>query len=129
MLNGQSIQQALADSLPSAGEKLAPLVEEALQFPALDGAAAAKRFGNACHVPEGLPVIAHIANRAPDYRTAIEENIRTGGDSCGRSIMLGAIMAAHTARQNGGNSIPLEWLGRLLNLKVATDACAQLPSQ
>lgn len=128
VLNGQPIQQALADSLPHAGEKLRPLLEEALQVKTLDCAAVAKHFGNACHVPEGMPVIAHIANHAPDYRTAIEENIRIGGDSCGRSIMLGAIMAAHTAQQNGFNSIPLEWLGRLRNLKIAADSCARLSS-
>lgn len=126
VLNGQPIQQALTGSLPHAGEKLRPLLEEALQAKTLDCAAAAKRFGNACHVPEGLPVIAHIAHHAPDYRTAIEENIRIGGDSCGRSIMLGAIMAAHTAQQNSFSSIPLEWLSRLRNLKSAADALAKL---
>lgn len=128
VLNGQPIQRALTDSLPHAGEKLRSLLEEALQVKTLDCAAVAKRFGNACHVPEGLPVIAHIANHAPDYRAAIEENIRIGGDSCGRSIMLGAIMAVHTAQQNGFNSIPLEWLGRLRNLKIAADSCARLSS-
>ncbi len=126
VLNGQSVQQALADSLPHAGEKLRPLLEEALQVKTLDCAAVAKHFGNACHVPQGLPVIVHIANHANDYRTAIEENIRIGGDSCGRSIMLGAIMAAHTAQQNDFNSIPLEWVSRLRNLKSAADALSKL---
>lgn len=127
VLNGQPIQQALAGSLPFAGEKLKPLLEEALQVKTLDCTAVAKRFGNACHVPEGLPVIAHIAQHAPDYRTAIEENIRIGGDSCGRSIMLGAIMAASTAQQTGvGASIPLEWAARCRKLLAAADGCARL---
>lgn len=126
VLNGQPIQQALADLLSHAGEKLRPLLEEALQVKTLDCAAVAKHFGNACHVPEGLPVIAHIAYHAPDYRAAIEENIRIGGDSCGRSIMLGAIMAAHTTQLTGFSSIPLEWLGRLRNLKSAADALSKL---
>ena len=127
VLNGKPVQQALADSLPQAGEKLRPLLEEALQVKTLDCAAVAKRFGNACHVPEGLPVIAHIANHAPNYRTAIEENTRIGGDSCGRSIMLGAIMAAHTTQQNDQTaSIPLEWVARLRNLIIVTDALAKL---
>lgn len=127
VLNGQPIQQALAGSLPFAGEKLKPLLEEALQVKTLDCTAVAKRFGNACHVPEGLPVIAHIAQHAPDYHTAIEENIRIGGDSCGRSIMLGAIMAASTAQQTGvGASIPLEWAARCRKLLAAADGCARL---
>ncbi|MBK7490604.1 MAG: ADP-ribosylglycohydrolase family protein [Nitrosomonas sp.] len=130
VLHGQPIQQALASSLPHAGEKLRPLLEEALQVKTLDCVAVAKRFGNACHVPQGLPVIAHIVQHAPDYRTAIEENIRIGGDSCGRSIMLGAIMAAYTAQQNSQTaSIPLEWAARYRKLSIAADACVQLRHQ
>ncbi len=127
VLHGQSIAQALLAALPHAGEKLKPLVEEALQVRALDSATTAKRFGIACHVLEGMPIIAHIAQHAPDYRTAIAENIRIGGDSCGRAIMLGAITAAHTAQQSGQHSsIPLEWIARYRKLIIAADACATL---
>ncbi|QOJ24807.1 MAG: ADP-ribosylglycohydrolase family protein [Gammaproteobacteria bacterium] len=127
LLHGQSIRHALNRALPHAGEKLAPLLEEALQTGAFDGKAAAKRFGSACHVPEGMPVIAHIARHAPDYRTAIEENIRIGGDSCGRAITLGAIMAASTAQQNGSAAaIPLEWAARYRKLLAAASGCARL---
>ena len=126
VLNGQPVQQALTGSLPYAGEKLRPLLEEALQVEALNCAAVAKRFGNACHVPEGLPVIVHIAQHAPDYRSAIEENIRIGGDSCGRAIMLGAIVAAHISQQNSLHSIPLEWAAKLRNLAKVADAMARL---
>lgn len=124
LLNGKSMTQALTGALPCAGEKLTPLLEEALQISALDSAAVAKRFGSACHVLEGLPIIAHIAQHAPNYRTAIEENIRIGGDSCGRAVMLGAMMAAYTAQQS--TSIPLEWAARYRKLSIAANACAQL---
>ncbi|MDO9311820.1 MAG: ADP-ribosylglycohydrolase family protein [Nitrosomonas sp.] len=127
VLSGKSITQALTGVLPHAGEKLMPLLEDALQTRQLDSAAVAKRFGSACHVLEGLPVIAHIAQYAPDYRAAIEENICIGGDSCGRAIMLGAIMAAYTAqRSEQHSSIPLEWAARYQKLSVAAHACAQL---
>lgn len=126
VLAGKSIVQALNDALEHAGETLAPLLEEALQTQQLDALAAGKRFGSACHVPQGTPIIAHIAKHAPDYRTAVTENIRIGGDSCGRAIMLGAIMAAHTAQQNGFNSIPLEWAAKLSNLSKMADALVKL---
>lgn len=127
VLNGRSIMQALTAALPHAGGKLAPLVEEALQIRTFDSAAVAKRFGIACHVLEGVPIIAHIVQHAPDYRTAIEENIRIGGDSCGRAIMLGAITAAYTAQQaERTSSIPLEWIARYHKLIIAADACATL---
>ncbi|SFE90042.1 ADP-ribosylglycohydrolase family protein [Nitrosomonas sp. Nm166] len=130
VLNGNSIAQALTGALPHAGEKLTSLVEEALQTRMLDSAAVAKRFGIACHVLEGVPIIAHIAQHAPDYRTAIEENIRIGGDSCGRAIMLGAIVAAYTTQQAEQiSSIPLEWIVRYRKLIIAADACATLKRQ
>lgn len=129
ILHGKTITQALTDELPHAGEKLVSLVEEALQTHVLDSIAIANRFGSSCHVLQGMPIIAHIARHAPDYRTAIEENIRIGGDSCGRAIMLGAIMAAYTAQQNDQtSSIPLEWAVRYRKLIVAADACATLES-
>ncbi|MBP6075672.1 MAG: ADP-ribosylglycohydrolase family protein [Nitrosomonas sp.] len=129
ILHGKTITQALTSALLYAERKLAPLVEEALQTHTLDSIAIANRFGSACHVLQGMPIIAHIARYASDYRTAIEENIRIGGDSCGRAIMLGAIMAAYTAQQNDQiSSIPLEWAVRYRKLIVAADACATLES-
>ena len=129
-LNGKSIAQALTDALPHAGERLAPLVEEALQIRTLDSTAVAKRFGIACHILQGVPIITHIARHAPDYRTAIEENIRIGGDNCGRAIMLGAMVAACTTQQaEQTSSIPLEWIARYRKLIIAVDACAMLKRQ
>ena len=127
MLGGTPIAQALANALPLAGSTLKPLLEEALAIPTLDSVAVAKRFGMACHVAEGLPIVFHIAHHASDYRVAVESNIRAGGDSCGRSIMLGAIVAAHKAKQeNVGCPIPLPWLARYGKFMAAADACAVL---
>ena len=88
---------------------------------------AAERFGSSCHVAEGLPLIFHLALHAPDYKTAVESNIRAGGDNCGRSIMLGAIVAAHAAMRNPSEfPIPLPWLARYRKFAAAADACAAL---
>lgn len=127
VLRGTAIAPALASALPFADNTLRPLLEQALAVPALDSVAVAARFGRACHVAEGLPVVFHIAQHAPDYRSAIEANIRAAGDSCGRAIMLGAIVAAHMARQGDAASpIPLQWLARYRKLAAAADACAAL---
>lgn len=126
VLAGKPVAQALNDALDHAGDTLKPLIEEALQTQQLDARTIGKRFGSACHVPQGTPIITHIAKHAPDYRTAVEENIRIGGDSCGRAIMLGAIVAAHTARQNESTSIPLEWIAKLRNLSGITEAFVKL---
>lgn len=127
VINGKPVIQALTDALPQAGEKLAPLVEQALQTEILDSIAMAERFGSACHVLEGIPVVAHILKHTTNYRDAIEANIRAGGDSCGRAIMLGAIAAAK-AEQAGEQSIsiPLEWLTKYRKITMAAAACAKI---
>jgi ADP-ribosylglycohydrolase len=125
MLQGERAAQALANALPFAGKVLEPLLEQALAMTTLDGVAAAQCFGSACHVAEGLPVIFHIAQHAADYRAAVESNIRAGGDSCGRSIMLGAMAAVCSGGiQEGSCSIPLQWLARYRKLVDAADSCA-----
>lgn len=127
VLRGVPITQALTGALPFAGNTLRPLLEQALALPELDSVAATARFGMACHVTEGLPVVFHIAQHAPDYCSAIEANIRAGGDNCGRAIMLGAIVAAYKAKQGDVESpIPLQWLARYRKLATAADACAVL---
>lgn len=124
-LNGVPVGEALTKALPFAGETLAPLLEQALAEPALNSVAMAERFGMSCRVIQGLPIIFHIAKLAPDYRTAIEANIRAGGDSCGRSILLGALVAAQQAQLDGKEPvIPPSWLARYNQLTLATEAFA-----
>ncbi|SER44332.1 ADP-ribosylglycohydrolase [Nitrosomonas sp. Nm51] len=127
VLDGNPINEALARSLPLAGEKLASSLSEAINTETLNSVAAAARFGSACHVSEGLPVIVHIVNHAESFQQAVEANIRAGGDSCGRAIMLGAISAAQAAMQNDvDGTIPLSWLAKYNNLSTAADACVSL---
>jgi len=127
ILHDTPIKQALVDALQFAGDTLRPLLEEALAVKTLDSVAVAEHFGFSCHVADGLPVVFHIAQCSPDYQTAIKANIRTGGDNCGRAIMLGAFIAAHMAKQSGPTfPVPLEWLARYRKIVVAADACAKL---
>ena len=68
LLHGMPLPQAFNEALPFAGNTLEPLLAEALAMPQLDSIAAAERFGSSCHVAEGLPVIFHLAQHAPDYK-------------------------------------------------------------
>ena len=125
VLDGKPVNEALTLSLPHAGEKLTPLLNDALNTDTLNSIHAAECFGSACHVLEGIPVIAHIVLHAVSYQQAVEANIRAGGDSCGRAIMLGAIAAAHAASQNKP-TIPLSWLAQYNKLPIAAEVCTKL---
>ncbi len=126
VIHNKPMLQALHDALPLAGDELIPLLEQALAVKHFDSVAIAEKFGLACHVTQGLPVIVHIAQHAKDYREAIEANIRAGGDNCGRSIMLGAIVAASTAKKEPATGIPLGWLAKYRQLSIAVGACAKI---
>lgn len=106
-LDGASLPDAL-----EAGEENAPdLVAGALAAARTslhpDPVKFAGEVGRACHLPMGLPVVAHILHRISDPREAMEANIRAGGDSCGRGLPLGALLGAT------GRLPPPLWLIRL----------------
>lgn len=127
ILTGKPMHQALTDAVEVAADVLKPLLEQALATNTLDSVSAADCFGSACHVTEGLPIVFHIAKHAPDYATAIKTNIRAGGDSCGRAIILGALVAAHQAKQqNLTCSMPLSWVARYRKLAIAAEACERI---
>ncbi|MEP5153276.1 ADP-ribosylglycohydrolase family protein [Planktotalea sp.] len=66
-------------------------------------------MGRACYLSAAGPVIFHILARSTSYQDAIERNILAGGDSAGRSIMIGAIMARiHGVATDKG--VPLSWV-------------------
>ena len=120
VLAGTPLPQALTRAAQAAGE-LQPLLTEALALPVLDAPAAAARFGMPCNLHQGLPLLFHIAHRASGFREAVEANILAGGDSCGRSLMLGALTAAHDAvrlqkEPAPALGIPLIWLSQLTGI-------------
>lgn len=121
VLAGTPLPQALLRAAQAAGDMLQPLLTEALALPVLDAPAAAARFGMPCHLHQGLPLLFHIAHRASGFGEAVEANILAGGDSCGRSLMLGALTAAHDAVRSRQESsplrgIPLVWLSQLTGI-------------
>lgn len=73
---------------------------------------AAREFGLHCDLGAGVPIILHILKNAGGYEEAVRTNIYTGGDNCGRAIVLGAVCGAVFGR-GGDSGIPEEWLDRI----------------
>ncbi|MEM8951169.1 MAG: ADP-ribosylglycohydrolase family protein [Pseudomonadota bacterium] len=114
LLRGEDIGTILAAQADAAEDVLQPLLREALSSDDRTSVDIAGHFGRACHVQQGLPVVFHIAQHAESYENAIRTNVLAGGDSCGRSMALGAIMGARYGF-GGERGIPLPWLTRLAN--------------
>ncbi|WP_298860920.1 ADP-ribosylglycohydrolase family protein [uncultured Sulfitobacter sp.] len=71
-----------------------------------------QQFGMACDLPFGVPSAAHNIATAPSFSDAIRRNIYAGGDTCGRAILVGAVMGAIYGC-GGAQGIPAEWVAHL----------------
>lgn len=125
LLRGEDLPTTLTHQAEAAGEVLQPLLREALAADDRTSVDIAGHFGRACHVQQGLPVVFHIAKHAESYESAIRTNVLAGGDSCGRSMALGAILGARFGF-GGERGIPLPWLTRLADGARLFDEAYQL---
>ena len=71
-----------------------------------------KHFGMACDLKFGVPSIVHNIATADSFEDAIRQNIYAGGDTCGRSIILGAVLGALYGI-GGKQGIPEQWVNAL----------------
>lgn len=124
------------EPLPDALEAAASSADEAIKADLLDALASPEQdpvvfaglnglMGRACYLPAAGPVMFHILKHCTTYRSAIETNILAGGDSAGRSILIGAIMARiHGVATDTG--IPLSWVLELENSTEVWKQCETL---
>ncbi|WP_420862634.1 ADP-ribosylglycohydrolase family protein [Algirhabdus cladophorae] len=104
VLAGTPLPQTLAQS--AAGN---PLLEQALRSSEADSVIYGETTQRACHLPQGMPLAFHIMTHSTSYAQAVETNIRAGGDSAGRALILGSVMGAvHGIATPEG--IPLHWI-------------------
>jgi ADP-ribosylglycohydrolase len=105
-------EMAIIKGCGSAAPKIASLIHKAISFKNEDNTAVTSKFGTSCNLSFGVPALAHNAITASSYREAVQKNIYAGGDSCGRAILLGALLGAAYG-VGGEKGIPLEWIDKL----------------
>lgn len=116
-LSADDVEDVLAAGRAKATPKIAALLDDALARRNSDASAVTKHFGMACDLDYGVPSAAHNLATAPSYREAVRRNIYAGGDSAGRSIIVGAIFGAiHGV--GGDRGIPPAWIDNLTSNPV-----------
>jgi ADP-ribosylglycohydrolase len=76
----------------------------------VDVTAATSHFGQSCSLAEAFPSALHCAlKHQDDFKAAILDTVRAGGDSAGRAAMIGAWLGAAL----GVEAIPQQWRDRL----------------
>jgi len=88
------------------------LIEQALATLAKSTPHVTSEWGMACQLNIGFPSAIHNIAKATSFTEAIRQNIYAGGDSCGRSILIGAVLGAfHCIGTDKG--IPSQWITKL----------------
>jgi ADP-ribosylglycohydrolase len=105
--------RAVADAgLAHGTDETTPLISDAIARKGEDNRAVTRHFGMACDLAYGVPSALHNILTAPTYTDAIRANIYAGGDTCGRAILVGAVMGAlHGVGGDAG--IPDAWVAKL----------------
>lgn len=124
VLQGAPVAEALRDTAKQTSTALSQSLTDALantQSPT----DYAETTGRACHLPMALPLAFHILAHTNSFAAAVEANIRAGGDSAGRSIIIGAVMgAAHGI--GGANGIPTDYLLNMHDAAQLWQSCQTL---
>ena len=111
-LSHGTASEAISAARSVAGPEASALLDEALSMKSTSNTAATKHFGMACDLPFGVPSATHNIATATSFTDAVRQNIYSGGDSCGRAILVGAVMGAiHGV--GGEHGIPNEWIDKM----------------
>jgi len=109
ILSGASVAEALSTATETADPQIRAGLQAAISTDESNSTLYGEVTGRACHLPMAIPLIWHILSRSTSYAEAVERNIRAGGDSAGRALLLGAAMgAAHGLGTPSG--MPLAWI-------------------
>ena len=112
VIQGETVESAIRHSCSRSPQVVTELVEKALSLTTEDNLAVTAKFGTACKLVYGVPSLVHNALTSDSYTSAIRKNIYAGGDSCGRGIVLGAVLGAAYGI-GGEKGIPLEWIEKV----------------
>lgn len=111
-IEGKSLDKVIAAGHRAGNQEIVTAIKSALSMADEDVSKVTAHFGLACDLRHGVPSVIHNITTAPSFREAIRRNIYAGGDTCGRSILLGAVLGAAYGI-DGEQGIPEAWIDKL----------------
>lgn len=124
-LRDGSVAAVRAAALERAPGDARALLQEALKLADQTPEVATQHFGLACDLPFGVPSALHNIATAATFADAVRANIYAGGDSCGRAMLVGAVMGA-VHGLGGETGIPPEWAAQLTSRNEVDGLLARL---
>lgn len=119
-VGAESLDGIVQAGLQASNPEVTTAIESALAMKNATTVQVTKQFGMACDLKYGVPSIVHNIATSSSFEEAIQNNIYAGGDSCGRSIILGAVLGGLYG-VGGKQGIPETWIDQL-NAKTEVEA-------
>ncbi len=91
LTSGVDLKSALATAAKDVSGEVGTQMREALTIDSYQPLETAQHFGLACYVRHAIPLTWYLLNHASNFESIVLDNIRCGGDCCGRSMALGSI--------------------------------------
>lgn len=91
LLLGVELKTALTTAAEAVDGEVGESMRQALNMETYEPLHAAQTFGLACYIRHAMPLNWYLLNHATDFESTVLDNIRCGGDCCGRSMALGSI--------------------------------------
>ena len=108
-LAGNSPRDAISNlqSNPATDETLSGWLSDGLESIGTETREAIGQFGQMCEIGSALPATIHLIAKYEDALSdALIENVRAGGDSAGRGLVVGMVLGAY----QGLSSLPSPWM-------------------
>jgi len=108
----QDIPSVIEAARQSATAEILILIDQALSFKNETTLEVTKQLGMNCNLECGIPSVIHNLSQQNTFTESIKQNIYAGGDSCGRAILLGAVLG-NSYGIAGEKGIPQAWIDKL----------------
>ena len=104
----------------AATPEILALIDQALDLKNKTTPEVTQQLGMSCNLEFGIPSVIHNLSQQNSFAESIRQNIYAGGDSCGRAILLGAVLGnIYGIGEDKG--IPHAWIEKL-NQKQTIEA-------
>ncbi|MBO9452803.1 ADP-ribosylglycohydrolase family protein [Tropicibacter sp. R16_0] len=125
-VQGAAPAEVVKSGLSAAAPEIAEGLARAVQATGQSVPEFTAEVGMACELAFGVPSVMHALLVTGSFTEAVRQNILAGGDSCGRAVVLGAILGACHGI-GGDQGIPVEWVDALAHrddVRALMDECA-----
>lgn len=117
LLYEDDLEMLLHECAKEYDEEIRYWIEAGVKSKAEPTSSAIAGFGQSCGVDSGFPGVIHLLLKYPDdYKNAIVENVKAGGDSAARGLIAGTLLGA----RNGVEAIPKTWIDHLKHVEEIT---------